>query len=526
MTSYFFSIFLSTFVLEDVALATSIGLVSSGKLDFASAFMACFLGIAVGDVGLYLIGYLASKFKIEDYLGFLKKYRKSLRQMKQSQIFTYSIVISRAIPGTRLPTYLGAGYLGYSFTRFLGLTVVSVSLWVVFALFAGKSLSSIFMDHWIPTTITFLVGLQILKSLLPKFLDRWDRKALFQSWRKWGHFEFWPAWLFYLPVIPRYIWLSLQYGSFLTPFYASPGMRHGGLIGESKWDFLKHLNTEDSTTLASVKTASTLDFMEAREILENEKIHYPFIMKPDVGQRGFGVRIIRNDFDLTEYLLLSDFDKIIQKLSLFPMEAGLFYVRKPSEQKGSIFSVTDKKFPTITGDGKTKLGDLILKDKRARIIAPVYFERHRAELDRILDNGKIFFLADCGNHCQGAVFLNGSNLITESLTEKLDEIAKKIPDFYFGRFDVRYRDQDSLKRGEGFEIVEVNGSGSEATHIWDSKTRLLDAYKTLYTQWALLFEIGSEVRKLPGAKATVDVVAFLKECARVSFRKEPLSISS
>jgi membrane protein DedA with SNARE-associated domain len=73
MNGYFFSIFLSTFVLEDVALASSIGLVSSGKLDFANAFMACFLGIAIGDLGLYLVGYLAplsfrARFPGQDFL--------------------------------------------------------------------------------------------------------------------------------------------------------------------------------------------------------------------------------------------------------------------------------------------------------------------------------------------------------------------------------------------------------------------------------------------------------------------------
>jgi hypothetical protein len=205
---------------------------------------------------------------------------------------------------------------------------------------------------------------------------------------------------------------------------------------------------------------------------------------------------------------------------------GLFYIRKPSESVGTIFSVTDKKFPFVTGDGKTRLGDLILHDKRARIIAPVYFERHRSRLDSVIEDGKVFFLADCGNHCQGAIFLNGIALATDDLAKKLDLVAKQIPDFYFGRFDVRYRDQDSLKKGEHFEIVEVNGSGSEATHIWDADTKLIDAYKTLYLQWSFLFEIGSEVRKFSRKDHRVDVLAFLKECLRVIFRKESLSISS
>jgi hypothetical protein len=245
-----------------------------------------------------------------------------------------------------------------------------------------------------------------------------------------------------------------------------------------------------------------------------------------VAQRGFGVRIIRNDFDLTEYLLLGDFVKIAQRLSELPREAGLFYVRKPSERTGRIFSVTDKKFPFVVGDGKTKLGDLILADTRARIIAPTYFARLRKKLDSIPDRGAAVPLAECGNHCQGAIFQNGKYLIAEELERKLDQIAKQIPDFYFGRFDVRYQDAESLMRGTKFEIVEINGAGSEATHIWDAGTRLPDAYRILFEQWRMLFAIGSEVSRLPNKKNKIKIGAFLAECAKVVFRKDRLSISS
>ena len=229
---------------------------------------------------------------------------------------------------------------------------------------------------------------------------------------------------------------------------------------------------------------------------------------------------------LTEYLLLSDFERIIQTHSALPNEAGLFYVRKPSENFGHIFSITDKKFPYVTGGGVASLGDLILRDKRARIIAPIYFARHRAKLDNVLESGETFFLSECGNHCQGAVFLDGNKLSTLSLLKRLEEISRTIPNFYFGRFDVRYLDADSLMMGQNFEILEVNGAGSEATHIWDPSTTLRVAYRTLFTQWALLFEIGAQLRGTQNLTTEVHVGEFLKECLKVAFRKERLSVSS
>ncbi|CAG0910597.1 unnamed protein product, partial [Cyprideis torosa] len=40
----------------------------------------------------------------------------------------------------------------------------------------------------------------------------------------------------------------------------------------------------------------------------------------------------------------------------------------------------------------------------------------------------------------------------------------------------------------------INGAGAEATHIWDSKTTLREAYATLMEQYRLLFEIGAQNR--------------------------------
>jgi len=60
---------------------------------------------------------------------------------------------------------------------------------------------------------------------------------------------------------------------------------------------------------------------------------------------------------------------------------------------------------------------------------------------------------------------------------------------------VRFASLADFKRGENFTLIEVNGAGSEAVHIWDRTTRLLDAYKTLFEQHRLLFEISAENRR-------------------------------
>jgi len=46
---------------------------------------------------------------------------------------------------------------------------------------------------------------------------------------------------------------------------------------------------------------------------------------------------------------------------------------------------------------------------------------------------------------------------------RFDEISRAIPDFFFGRYDVRYASPEALRNGESFCIVEINGAGAEAT---------------------------------------------------------------
>lgn len=523
---YFFSVFFGTFFLEDVALALALGLVADGKMMIGSAFLACFLGISVGDLGLYFIGFLAGKFGLEGRFKSIKKARAALVSENRSDFLTYSVVVSRFVPGTRLPTYLAAGLLRYPFLRFFILTVVTVLGWVALAFAVGHSLKSVLMDHWILTVIAILLILRVVKFFVPKLSDAWERKALRHSWRRFLSFEFWPALVFYLPIVPLYVFLSIKHRGLFAPFYANPEIENGGLLGESKWDFLKHLDKSSPHTLKALKLGKQNDFLMTRELLDREGFSYPFILKPDVGQRGFGVRIIRNDFDLTEYLLLADFDMIVQDLSLHPNEAGVFYIRHPTSQDGFLFSITDKRFPTVVGNGRLHLGDLILQDPRARIIASTYFARHREHLNEIPEAGEIVQLSECGNHCQGAIFLNGEKFKTPGLTAAIQTVVQQIPHFYFGRIDLRYKDAESLIQGKDFEIVEINGAGSEATHIWDAKTGLIEAYRVLFHQWSLLFSIGATVRRGQDAKSNVRLGRFLMECFRVFFRKEPLSISS
>jgi hypothetical protein len=66
----------------------------------------------------------------------------------------------------------------------------------------------------------------------------------------------------------------------------------------------------------------------------------------------------------------------------------------------------------------------------------------------------------------------------------------QIPGFYFGRLDVMYHTIEELEQGLNFLVVELNGAGSEPTHIYDPKHSLFFAWKELARHITYMYEIS------------------------------------
>jgi hypothetical protein len=315
----------------------------------------------------------------------------------------------------------------------------------------------------------------------------------------WTHWEFWPAWLFYLPVAIYYLWLSLKYRGFTVPSAANPGMFSGGLVGESKFDILKELNDTSPEFTAQAALISGAEFMNRANALETAcealKLTFPFILKPNLGQRGAGFRLVRERSAADDYLRQASTPVLVQRYAPGPFEIGIFYYRRPHELQGKIFAITEKIFPVLVGDGKSTLRQLIQGDARARMIAEKYERRFVERLDTIPEAGQSVKLVEAGNHAQGCIFRDGQRMITPALEARIDEISRRLDGFYIGRYDVRFSNEQDLCAGENFQIIELNGAASEATNIYDARNSLWSAYRTLFQQWDLVFAIGAENRK-------------------------------
>ena len=101
-------------------------------------------------------------------------------------------------------------------------------------------------------------------------------------------------WLFYAPVGLWVLWLAFRYGGFGTLTAANPGMPDGGVVGESKFDILRRLPREWTIPTALVEEAAFgLRVKRLGACMEQRRWSFPLVLKPDVGQRGTGVRLVR-----------------------------------------------------------------------------------------------------------------------------------------------------------------------------------------------------------------------------------------
>ncbi len=164
-------------------------------------------------------------------------------------------------------------------------------------------------------------------------------------------FEFWPVHIIYIPIAIQWLWLSLRYRCLTLPLISNPSIYLSGMVGESKSAVLSLVRGESSKLVASYVTVlndtyKSIDMRvcESLDEMKNLNIEYPLIAKPDLGCRGVGVKIIRDENDLKNYL--EDFpdraNMLLQKKIPYEAEAGIFYIRHPNKKQGEIFSITHK----------------------------------------------------------------------------------------------------------------------------------------------------------------------------------------
>lgn len=321
-------------------------------------------------------------------------------------------------------------------------------------------------------------------------LSRRDRLSIrLARARRW---EFWPGWLFYIPIVFWILICGIRFRHWTAFTATNPGMDNGSVVGERKSRVLLALQEAMPEVVPRTQLLpQTLeDALDAVGTMAGS-VGWPLILKPDIGQRGRGVAIIHSTQQAEAYLRAARIPTILQNFA-DGVEFGVFVRRIPRTERFEISSITHKDLPRLSGDGRSTLKELILAHPRARLIAPMLCATHANRLDDIIGDGDSIQLVELGAHCRGSEFRNAMDCQTSALQQRMQTIAEAIPGFDFGRIDLRCPSWTSLRQGEALQILEVNGVTSEPAHFYHPGTPLLQGLAGFMEHWTRAFALGRD----------------------------------
>lgn len=307
-----------------------------------------------------------------------------------------------------------------------------------------------------------------------------------------------PYWVFHIPLLPYYIYLSIRSGSLAFFTNTNPGFFLSGFVNVSKTEFLRFIRPgylPASLYLNPPVTPETL-----REEVDRGGLRYPLIVKPDDGIRGKGVVRLSSSSDIADLWSGSGERVILQEFIDSPLEFGVLFYRFPISGKQGVSSVCLKEYPFISGNGTDNIETLSLTK-----YGHLNFENITPETSLIVPgNGEKFNLEYVAHRNRKCTFLDYNHLITPELIRTFGHISDSIEGFFFGRFDVKVDRIEDLISGHNLKVLEVNGVNGQPIHIFDPSYSLLKTYRDLYKHWHLIYRISDENTQLGVPRATTN----------------------
>jgi hypothetical protein len=451
------------------------------------------------------------------------------------------LVVCRLTPGLLFPTFVACGWFKIPFWRFATVSIIAGAVYssivltivilfgdlvlfhlgywawgTVAVLVIGFALRNSFKSKWSQATETAMGDIppsffEVIKKYMPSMKHKFSGMPSLEGLKSVvSSAERIPNSILYIPVVLRWFLLALRYRSITLPSVSNPMIETGGFMGESKSSVMNMVGEEQRSWLAEFVTLQCngkdiqTDLGKAISLIEEKGLTFPIVVKPDIGWNGYGVRLVEDCKHLHNYIeSFPSGEKImLQRPVHHDGEAGIFYVRIPGEPKGRLYSITLRYFPYVIGDGKMTLTELIQNDPRTKLRADFYLggkSNHlgfgQEDLEHVPQEGELIRLAFIGSLRVGGLYRDAGHLITPELTQRFDEIARSMPEFYYGRFDIRFESTDLLKEGKGFSIIEINGAGAEAIQVWDPDVPLFKLYSELFKAQSLLFKVAALNRR-------------------------------
>ena len=173
-------------------------------------------------------------------------------------------------------------------------------------------------------------------------------------------------------------------------------------------------------------------------------LKYPIVFKPDYCcDFAHHVEVIKNCKEAIDYINRSiDSNIVVQEYHPGPYEATIFYRKNPFTNESSII-VSERVNENANKEFWIWKSSISYKYNYHNVARP--------------------------------------DLETSELKKKMDEISNKVPSFYYGRYDIRFKNHKDLKGGKGFKIIELNGFDSGETRR-DPRNSTLYNFN-IFTYW-------------------------------------------
>ncbi len=324
--------------------------------------------------------------------------------------------------------------------------------------------------------------------------------SFFWSYNKFLRPEFFPIRLSYISVKIFWFWKWICAWNLLWFTAVNPWFPLGGLYPSSKRDILQQLEakyipktsliTQDDFTVAWIKKNIARDW-----------IGFPMIIKPDNGLRGLGIEVFHTKEELDDWLQ-SYIDqhsirgaRLVQEFIEDPEEFGVFYVRIPWETRWTVTGIVAKEFLEIVWNGVDTFEKLVHMHPRARYHIWLLQEQFSLRWNEIIPLWEHIEIVEIWTHSRWSTFIDASENITQDLITIIDSVAKHVDWFYYGRFDVRTKNMQTLTQGD-FKVMEINPTYGEPTWMYDPEYSFIQQQKILIQHWKIAYKIARANHRL------------------------------
>lgn len=299
--------------------------------------------------------------------------------------------------------------------------------------------------------------------------------------------EYWPAWLFRIPLVFMRIWNAIKAGH---PFFFSavnPDIP-GWFMKEPKSFTYSFLPKEVIPRWCIVNVP--WEFSNILSKITATNLSFPCVIKPNWDSvRWDNVFVLHNHIECENILwLLPKGEYLVQEFVPWE-EYSIYYYRFPWNKTWQILGITKKVYPSIIGDGKHTIKELITMHDRYKRYCDLFQHTYKVPMHKVPSQHETIALAQIGNHCKGSMFLDWSAHSTKTLVHYMDSLFWDAQIFMY-RLDIKTPSQQDLLAWR-FIILEVNaGVFAEPTFVYDPSYALLDAYRAFSKVWKIARKIS------------------------------------